>query len=178
MVYKVDVDTAELERVMDGMRANLQGLPTKMTATFNDWQVTQLNRSMPDTEQTGKGVRTRKRGRGKHRDAVLRRVTRRIRGQLIRRITPKPLRVFRRYARLGRKPINRVLLPAPLRRLQRIGKQVTAIRAGKPRAVARVVRPLGRARRMVRQAQLNTDLWQALVDSVAQLSKDEVKWKK
>ena len=154
MVYKVEVDTTEVERIMDEMRVNLQGFPAKMTATFNDWQVTQLNRSMPDTENTGKGVRTRKRPRGKHRDAVAKRVARRIRGQIIRKITPWPVRVLRRYARLGAKPITRVLMPAPIRRLRRFEKQMKNVARGKPVAVARAIKPLGRARRMVRQATL------------------------
>jgi hypothetical protein len=109
------------------------------------------------------------------RGAVERQAQRVIR-RLQRRIAPRPLRAVRRLARRGRAPVTRILLPQPIRQLRRLRSQARRIAARSPRAIGRVIRPLGAFQRTQRRAQRRAELFEALVKRVGGRARKTLLW--
>jgi hypothetical protein len=172
-MYRIEADISAFEEKFEAMRRQFENFPSQMQQEMAAWEVEDMNRQRVESERLGtQSVETTVRPRGARRSRA-QRALERYQRRLVRRLTPRPVLTLRRYARIGARP-ERVLLPAPIRRLRR---QAGWVAAGAPTAIGRVIRPLGRARRIMRRATLRAELFEALAGRMHGLAGQHLTWR-
>jgi hypothetical protein len=175
-MFRIDADITAFAEKFDAMSRQFENFPSQMQQEMAAWELEDMNRQRAESERLGnQSVETTIRPRGARRSRA-QRALERYQRRLVRRLTPRPVRTLRRFARIGARP-ERVLLPAPIRRLRRLRRQAGQIAAGRPTAIGRAIRPLGRVRRLVRRATLRAEMFEALAGRMDGLAGQHLTWR-
>jgi hypothetical protein len=167
-MISISIDATEVTERFNALGANIENFPPKMEEGLMGWQLDDVGRSLSTANVARPErniVETRFRGRS---DRALARVARRF----MRRLQPRFMRQFRGFVRRGRRVMRSPVMglaPAPVRRVRRVVRQLTARRPMPP-----VVR---RARRMIRRQTMRVELVEALASRMRDLSEGHLTWR-